>query len=127
MGKRNSEAVKLNEAQKAKVVNALSAYREYERYISSQEYAKEHFDRYGKVAVKDKSECLEKMKAIEDLIGDTLPSREGCILHLRYITGLSVDRCAEAMQISRRTAFRVLDKAHVMAFCLMMINQNTIK
>lgn len=115
----------LTSTQRTEIAGILSAYREYGLLISSQEYAKEYFAHSSRV--KYKEECIERMRAIENLIKQMLPSKEGNLLHLHYIVGLSLEKCAEAMDISRRTAYRVLDRAHTMAFCLTMINQNTIK
>ena len=42
----------------------------------------------------------------------TLPDcREKMLLYYRYLFGYSVEKCAELMDVSRRTAFRIADEA----------------
>ena len=41
------------------------------------------------------------------LIASLAPSREKLLLTLRYLRGLPVERAAERMGVSRRTAYRI--------------------
>lgn len=90
----------------------LKSYSVDKKFISSQKYAKEFFDKT--LSVDDTR--LGRMSVIEDLITLLNPSDEYTLLHLHYIKGLSTKKCAECMGISRSTAFRLLKKAHI-ALC----------
>ena len=94
------------------LVQFLESYATDKKFITAQKYAKEFFDKT--LSVDDTR--LARMSAIENLITLLNPSDEYTLLHLHYIKGLSVEKCAECMGISRSTAFRLKKKAHI-ALC----------
>ena len=62
----------------------------------------------------DEKEVYEaRMHAIESLIQLLSPSDEYTLLRLHYIKGLSVEKSAESMNVSRRTAYRMLKNARL--------------
>ncbi len=94
------------------VVELLKQYRVSRTFLDSQKYAKEYFDYYDRFDI-DKKEVYEaRLHAIESLIQLLEPSDEYTLLHLHYIKGISVEKCAECMYVSERTAYRMLEKAH---------------
>ena len=54
-----------------------------------------------------KSRC----RAVSSLIASLVPSREKHLLTLRYIRGIPVERAAELLSVSRRTAYRIHRRA----------------
>lgn len=81
------------------------------KFLHSEEYAKEYFNQDGAGILAEKEQYEARMNVIESLIRYIEPSDEYTILRLHYICGVSVEKCAECMSVSRRTAFRMLNKA----------------
>lgn len=94
------------------IIDFLKSYTVYKKFIQSQEYAIEYFDPTGKQKMIRKERYESKMHLIESLIQLLEPSDEYTLLHLHYIDGITVEKCAECMYISSRTAYRMLNKAH---------------
>lgn len=94
-------------------IELLKQYAVCKRFLDSQTYAKEYFDPYNTQQIDEKALYEARMHVIESLIQLLSPSDEYTILHLRYIKGLPVEKCAECMNVSRSTAFRMLKKAHL--------------
>ena len=94
------------------VSSLLSSYLPAQRLLRSQEYAKEFFDPDDNHEISHKTEIEEKLDLIESLVELLGVSDEYTVVHLHYIKGLSVDKCAESMCISRTTAYRLLGKAY---------------
>lgn len=94
------------------VINILKSYALYDKFISSQEYAKEYFNPNEQITVSDEVDHKNKMRVIEEFVKLLEPSNEYTLLHLRYIKNIPIEKCAECMFISRSTAFRLLKKAH---------------
>lgn len=95
------------------VIELLKEYSTCKRFIDSQAYAKEYFNPYDTQQIDEKEVYEARMRAIECLIQLLAPSDEYTLLRLHYIKGLSVEKCAESMNVSRRTAYRMLKKAHL--------------
>lgn len=94
------------------VKELLQSYSVCKKFLDSQTYAKEYFDPY-EIQKIEKEEIYEaRMHAIESLIQILAPSDEYTLLYLHHIKGISVEKCAECMCVSRRTAFRMLKKAY---------------
>lgn len=102
----------MNSGKEIDLVVLLKSYSTDKRFVSSQKYAKEYFDKYGTMTLSGEDECLARMNLVESLVELLNPSNEYTLLRLHYIENLPVERCAECMCISRRTAFRLLKKAH---------------
>lgn len=94
------------------IVDLLKSYSVCSTFLRSQEYAKEYFDPYDTQKLEKKALYTARMHAIEATISLLEPSAEYTLLHLHYIKGIPVEKCAECMLISRRTAFRMLKRAH---------------
>lgn len=96
----------------AEVIELLKQYSVCKKFLDAQAYAKEYFNPYDTQKI-DKQEVYEsRIHAIESLIQLLEPSDEYTLLHLHYIKGIPIEKCAECMYMSRRTAFRMLKKAH---------------
>ena len=93
-------------------IQYLKSYSVYRKFLHSQKYAKEYFDVDGTHEIVQKDECREKMNLIKALIDILAPSNEHTMLHLHYIKGIPVEKCAECMGVSTRTAYRMLNKGH---------------
>lgn len=94
------------------IVALLKSYSVCKKFLHSQEYAKEFFDPYGTHQIVEKELYEARVHIVESLIQLLEPSNEYTILHLHYIKGVPIEKCAECMSISRSTAFRMLKKAH---------------
>lgn len=93
-------------------VELLKSYSVCKKFVQAQEYAKTYFDPTGTQKIAKKEQYETRMHVIESLIQLLEPSDEYTLLHLHYINGVPIDKCAECMFISRSTAFRMLSKAH---------------
>ena len=94
------------------IIELLKSYSVCKKFLDSQAYAKEYFDPDSTQKI-DKKEVYEaRIHAIESLIKLLEPSDEYTLLHLHYIKGVPIGKCAECMSVSCRTAFRKLNKAH---------------
>lgn len=94
-------------AERDYVVQLLEYYPVCKRFLDSRKYAADYF---GASDTKD-NEYRETMSLVETLIKSIAPSDEYTLLYLRYIKGLSVEKCAECMNISRATGYRLLKRA----------------
>ena len=94
------------------VVELLKQYCVCKRFLDSQEYAKEYFNPYDSQVICEKERYEARINAIESVMQLLAPSDEYTLLHLHYAKGSSVEKCAECMCVSRRTAFRMLKKGH---------------
>ena len=56
-----------------------------------------------------------KMLIIRGFILSLPDCREKMMLYYRYLHGRSVEQCAELLDVSRRTAFRIAEKALILA------------
>lgn len=97
---------------KSDLVTLLLSYSVCEKFIRSQEYAQDFFNPYDTQKVSKREQYEARMNAVESLIQLLEPSDEYTLLHLHYIKGIPVEKCAESMFISRSTAFRMLKRAH---------------
>ena len=94
------------------IIDLLKSYSVCKKFLDSQAYAKEYFDPDGTQKIIKKEIYESRINAIESLIQLLEPSEEYTLLHLHYIKGITVEKCAESMNVSRRTAYRILKKAH---------------
>ena len=98
--------------QESEVIELLKQYPVCKRFIDSQAYAKEYFNPHSTQQICDKEVYAARMCVIESLIQLLAPSDECTLLYLHYIKDFSVEKCAECMYMSRRTAYRMLKKAY---------------
>jgi|GEM_PF-1925750 len=56
-----------------------------------------------------------RCRAVVSLINSMPPAREKSLLTLRYLNGHSIEQCAELLNVSRRTAYRIHKKAIAVA------------
>ena len=96
------------------VIELLKQYPVCKRYLDSKAYAKEYFDPYDRQKNDEKEQYEARMNAIESLVHLLNPSDEYTLLRLHYINDISIEKCAESMGISVRTAWRRLNKAHIL-------------
>lgn len=94
------------------VIELLKQYGVCKKHIDSQAYAKEYFNPDGTQEIDEKEQYEARIHTIEALIQLLSPSAEYTLLRLHYIKGISVEKCAECIGVSRRTAYRMLKKAH---------------
>lgn len=93
------------------VIDLLKQYSVCKNFLDAQAYAKEYFNHDGTQKI-DKKEMYEaRINAIESLMQLLEPSDEYTLLHLHYIKGVPVNECAECMNMSPRSAFRMMKKA----------------
>lgn len=105
----------MSEYNTSEVIELLKSYKIYEEQVFSEKYAKTFFDPYEKFQELDSVECQKKMNLIKSLIAGLAPSRFATILNLHYVNTLPVEKCAECMVLSKRTAYRLLNRAHIAA------------
>lgn len=110
----------------SEVIELLKQYLVSKRFIDSQAYAKEYFNPYGTQKIEEKELYEARMHAIESLVQLLAPSDEYTFLRLRYIKGLTVEKCAESMFISTRTAYRLQKKAHKRMCCFINTKGATV-
>jgi predicted DNA-binding protein (UPF0251 family) len=95
-----------------KIKELLKQYLVCRRYLDSQEYAKEYFNPNDTQKIDEKEQYEARLHAIESLIQFLAPSNEYTLLRLHYCKGISIEKCAESMDISYRTAYRILENAY---------------
>jgi len=99
--------MKQNEA-----IELLNQYSFCKKFLDSQSYANEFFNPLVQNEIDKKKLYEARIHTIKSLIQLLEPSNEYTFLYLHYIKGISVEKCAECMDVSRRTAFRILKRAH---------------
>ena len=96
----------------SEVIELLKQYWACKKHIDSQAYAVEYFDPDGAQEIVEKEQYEARLHAIEALIQLLSPSAEYTLLRLHYTKGIPVEKCAECIGVSRRTAYRMLNRAH---------------
>lgn len=94
------------------VIKLLKEYSICKRFLDSQSYAKEYFNPYDAQEIDEKEKYEARLHLIESLIQLLAPSNEYTLLRLHYCKGISIEKCAECMSVSSRTAYRILKNAH---------------
>ena len=97
---------------KSEVIDLLKQYSVCKRYLDSQAYAKEYFNPDDTQKIDEKEQYETRIHVIESLIQLLAPSDEYTLLRLHYIKGITIEKCAESMGISVRTAHRMLNKSY---------------
>ena len=100
---------------KINIKQILESYSAHKKYINSIDYAKTYFGLEIDERINDDIALRLRMVANIDLIVDYLPpSDEHTLLVLHYLKNIPVEKCAECLNISTRTCYRLLDKALVL-------------
>lgn len=94
------------------VIDLLKSYLVCKRYLDSQAYAKEYFNPDDTRKIDEKEIYEERIHTIESLMQLLAPSDEYTVFRLHYAKGVPIEKCAECMGVSRRTAYRILNNAH---------------
>lgn len=88
--------------------NTLKEYGLLEKQLRASRYEREFF---GRKTSGEEAFLQAKQYAIRKRIYDLPNCPEKLFLDLHYLRGHSVEKCAELMDISRRTAFRLKNRA----------------
>lgn len=103
----------MNEHDATEVVELLKSYAVYENAFFANNYGVTFFDKFGQIAGVSNEECQKKMDFIKMLINSLAPSNMATLLNLHYVNRLSVEKSATCMMMSKRTAYRLLDRVHI--------------
>ena len=109
------------EAKKRAVQEYLSGYRFCVDMLHLRQYERVHpslFDEPVDEALLFGNEALWRSRMIEIglFIGSLPNGRAKLVLHYRYIKGMSVERIADLLGVSRRTGYRLHDRGLALAF-----------
>ena len=99
----------INQEKEAQVKKYLESYLSLREMLYADSYAKEYSDNEPPLC--DAVIIRAKMHEIESFVRSLPVCREQNMLFQHYIRGHSVEFCGEMLDISRRTAFRVVKRA----------------
>ena len=96
-----------------KILSYLESFRLYQRMLKGNRRARAFFeaDREDGSSRTDDALLKARMMAVRRFVLTLPDCREKMLLYYRYLYGYSVEKCAELMDVSRRTAFRIADEA----------------
>lgn len=91
----------------------LSNYRYGARLLKMNKYEKEFYDSNYSKALNAEDEALVKAKMFEIkmFVTSLPPDDRKLFLYYYYIKGKTVERCCELLGVSRRTAYRIKNRA----------------
>lgn len=96
----------------ARVLRFLESYELYRQILGGNRRARAYFaSAEDQKSLADDALLKTRMMAIRNFIMTLPDCREKMLLYYRYLFGHSVERCAELMGVSRRTAFRIAREA----------------
>lgn len=98
----------MDKALLAEAENTLREYGLLEKQLKASRYEREFF---GAKSTGEEAFWQARQYAIRKRIYDLPNCPEKLFLNFHYLRGHSVERCAELMDISRRTAFRLKKRA----------------
>lgn len=96
-----------------KILSYLESFRLYQRMLKGNRRARAFFEaeREGQNSLCDDALLKARMIAVRRFVLTLPDCREKMLLYYRYLYGYSVEKCAELMDVSRRTAFRIANEA----------------
>lgn len=103
----------IQEEKEIQVKKYLEGYKSYKELLYADDYARDYADTEAPLC--DRVLLKSKMYEIELFVRSLPVCREQNMLFQHYIRGHSVEFCGEMLDISRRTAFRVIKRAIAMA------------
>ena len=97
--------------------NYLESYLLYAKMLSGNRYARTYLGELpdGEPSARDDPLLKAKMLGVRTFIMSLPPCREKMLLYYRYLHGHPVEKCAELLGVSRRTAFRIAAEALTLA------------
>ena len=96
----------------ARVTRFLESYELYRRILGGTRRARAFFTSdEDRRSLADDALLKTRMMTVRKFILTLPDCREKMLLYYRYLFGYSVERCAELMGVSRRTAFRIAHEA----------------
>ncbi len=90
----------------------LESYCLAEKFLSVGRYEREYF---GEKPSGNEVFWQAESYAVRCFVAGFPPCREKLFLHCRYIRGHSMEKCAELMEVSERSIYRIAKRALVMA------------
>ena len=98
-----------NNARTAEVQNYLESYLIYAKMLAGNRYARTYL---GELPDGEQSACDDpflkaRMLGVRGFIMSLPACRDKMLLYYRYLHGHPVEKCAELLGVSRRTAFRI--------------------
>ena len=112
---------RLTVEEKNRVENFLKGYATNARFIRMDKYEKLYMGG-GRIALPENDAPLDaavakaRMFEVRHFILSLTNSDEKLLLYYRYVKGESMDRVAEMFGISRRTSYRLLERALLLAY-----------
>lgn len=107
-----TEAAVRIEASVAAARRYLESYCLCEKFLAAGRYEREYF---GEKAHADEVFWQAERYDVRSFVGGLPPCREKLFLHCRYIRGHSMEKCAELMEVSVRSAYRIQKRALALA------------
>ncbi len=102
----------MTEAEIQKAKDFLASYTLHQKWLNASRYEREYFG----VALSDDEVFLQaKLFRVREFIASLPNCPEKLFLNCHYVRGHSVERCAELMDISPRSAYRLKKRALLLA------------
>lgn len=97
----------------AAVRQFLESYQYHGKLLRGNQYARAYFGggADGGGGAEDDPFLKAAMHPVREFVLTLPDCREKMFLYFRYLHGHSVEKCAELMEVSRRTAFRIANDA----------------
>ena len=100
------------EENKKRAKDFLSSYSLHKKWLNADRYAKEYF---GAPPTGDEVFLEAKLFRVREFVASLPNCPEKLFLHCHYIRSHSVEKCAELMEISTRSAYRLKNRALTLA------------
>ena len=85
----------------------LERYLVYKKMLNGNRYARLYLGAESDADGNDEAFFRARMHAVRHFINHLPDCREKMLLYYRYLQGYPVEKCAEILEVSRRTAFRI--------------------